>query len=101
MRKQLAGTAFLTAAALFMVNLPETEQNYPSVNHQQKKGDSQSGVGLLPDGKVPVTLLETIDGDTIKVRLMGKIETVRYLLIDSAEIEKAGHVCSALCQGSV
>ncbi|MFC4799474.1 thermonuclease family protein [Neobacillus sp. GCM10023253] len=90
MRKQLAGTALLTAAAMFMVNLPETEQNNPSVNHQQKKGDSQSEVGLLPDGQVPVNLVETIDGDTIKVRVMEKIETVRYLLIDTPESKKPG-----------
>lgn len=90
MRKQLAGTALLTATAMFMVNLPETEQNNPSVNHQQKKGDSQSEVGLLPDGQVPVNLVETIDGDTIKVRVMGKMETVRYLLIDTPESKKPG-----------
>jgi micrococcal nuclease len=31
------------------------------------------------------TLVEIIDGDTIKVNLNGKIETVRYLLMDTLE----------------
>ncbi|WP_307300092.1 thermonuclease family protein [Neobacillus driksii] len=31
------------------------------------------------------TLVEIIDGDTIKVNLNGKIETVRYLLMDTPE----------------
>jgi micrococcal nuclease len=39
---------------------------------------------------VPVTLVETVDGDTIKVKMNGKIETVRYLLIDTPESKKPG-----------
>jgi micrococcal nuclease len=35
--------------------------------------------------EVPATLVEIIDGDTIKVFVNGKIETVRYLLIDTPE----------------
>jgi micrococcal nuclease len=89
MRKQIAGTALLTVAALFMVNPTDTEQNNPGV-HQQKKGESQSELASLPDGQVPVTLVETIDGDTIKVIVMGKIETVRYLLVDTPESKKPG-----------
>jgi micrococcal nuclease len=34
---------------------------------------------------VPATLVAIIDGDTIKVMVNGKIETVRYLLIDTPE----------------
>lgn len=34
--------------------------------------------------------METIDGDTIKVKLNGKLETVRYLLIDTPESKKFG-----------
>jgi endonuclease YncB( thermonuclease family) len=40
---------------------------------------------VSPDDQVPVTLVETIDGDTIKVWANGKMETVRYLLIDTPE----------------
>ena len=40
---------------------------------------------VLPDAQVPVTLVDTIDGDTIKVWVNGKLETVRYLLIDTPE----------------
>jgi micrococcal nuclease len=35
--------------------------------------------------EVPATLVTIIDGDTIKVMVNGKIETVRYLLIDTPE----------------
>ncbi|MBD8007465.1 thermonuclease family protein [Bacillus norwichensis] len=34
---------------------------------------------------IPVTLVKTIDGDTIKVRYDGKEQNVRYLLIDTPE----------------
>jgi micrococcal nuclease len=87
MRIQIAGTALLTAAALFMVDLPEAEQNNPGVNLQE---DIQPDVVSMPEGQVAVTLVETIDGDTIKVKFMGQIETVRYLLIDTPESKKPG-----------
>ncbi|EPD52036.1 hypothetical protein HMPREF1210_01388 [Paenisporosarcina sp. HGH0030] len=35
---------------------------------------------------IPVELIAVIDGDTIKVKYNGKIETVRYLLIDTPEV---------------
>lgn len=35
-------------------------------------------------------LVEAIDGDTIKVMINGKLETVRYLLIDTPESKKPG-----------
>jgi micrococcal nuclease len=37
-----------------------------------------------------IYLVETIDGDTIKVKINGKIETVRYLLVDTPESKKPG-----------
>lgn len=46
-----------------------------------------------PQSKVTraaVTLLETVDGDTIKVNYKGKEETVRYLLVDTPESKKPG-----------
>jgi micrococcal nuclease len=39
---------------------------------------------------VPVTLVETVDGDTIKVNYEGKVQSVRYLLIDTPEDKKPG-----------
>ncbi|MEJ9150671.1 thermonuclease family protein [Bacillus sp. FSL W8-0223] len=39
---------------------------------------------------IPVTLIETVDGDTIKVNYKGKEETVRYLLVDTPESKKPG-----------
>lgn len=39
---------------------------------------------------IPVKLIETVDGDTIKVKYKGKEETVRYLLIDTPESKKPG-----------
>lgn len=35
--------------------------------------------------EIPAKVVETIDGDTIKVSVNGKIETVRYILIDTPE----------------
>ncbi|MDV2887571.1 thermonuclease, partial [Alkalihalophilus pseudofirmus] len=89
MRKQAAGMALLTAAALFMVELPVPEPNNSSDNLQD---DDQPNVVSMPKGQIPVTLVETIDGDTIKVKFIGKIETVRYLLVDTPESKKSG-VC--------
>ncbi|MEV9641904.1 thermonuclease family protein [Mammaliicoccus sciuri] len=37
------------------------------------------------DGLIPVELVKTIDGDTIKIMYEGKEQTVRYLLIDTPE----------------
>lgn len=35
--------------------------------------------------QVPVDLIEVVDGDSIKVRINGEVESVRYLLIDTPE----------------
>jgi micrococcal nuclease len=42
----------------------------------------------IPSGQGSITLVETIDGDTIKVRVNGKVEKIRYLLVDSPESKK-------------
>lgn len=53
--------------------------------------DSTTGTeGQIPadapaEGLVPVELVRTIDGDTIKIRYQGKEQNVRYLLIDTPE----------------
>ncbi len=38
-------------------------------------------------GLIPVDLVRTIDGDTIKIRYEGKEQNVRYLLIDTPELD--------------
>lgn len=42
------------------------------------------------DKLIPVSLIETVDGDTIKIKYKGKEETLRYLLIDTPESKKPG-----------
>lgn len=43
---------------------------------------------LVDDGNlIPVELVRTIDGDTIKIRYEGKEQNVRYLLIDTPELD--------------
>ena len=45
------------------------------------------GRGRKPSrsGLIPVELVKTIDGDTIKIKYEGKEQNVRYLLIDTPE----------------
>ena len=48
-------------------------------------GGSQPPSQQPPSNKVTATVVEVVDGDTIKVKLNGKTETVRMLLIDTPE----------------
>lgn len=41
----------------------------------------------IQDGHIPVELVKTVDGDTIQINYKGKKERVRYLLIDTPEID--------------
>lgn len=43
--------------------------------------------GDVQEGHIPVELVRTIDGDTIQIDYNGKHERVRYLLIDTPEID--------------
>lgn len=91
MRKRMGGVAVITAVT-FLAFYP-----FPALKEQTVKESSLQvmenpvseglkGKGfVLPDAQVPVTLVDTIDGDTIKVWVNGKLETVRYLLIDTPE----------------
>ncbi len=56
-----------------------------SIQKTEEKNMSKSNAFVVPVGQVRVTLVDTIDGDTIKVLVNGKIETVRYLLVDTPE----------------
>lgn len=41
----------------------------------------------VAEGQIPVELVRTIDGDTIKVKYEGEERNIRYLLIDTPEID--------------
>lgn len=62
------------------------------ISNEQNKNTVTVNETKSPDSKnrIPVTLIETIDGDTIKVNYKGKEETVRYLLVDTPESKKPG-----------
>lgn len=86
MKKRLAVSAVMAASLVFVL--------YPgamkSGNVQQSEWGSKPVSKAIPSEQIPVTLVETIDGDTIKVKLNGKVETVRYLLVDTPESKKPG-----------
>ncbi|WHY69755.1 thermonuclease family protein [Neobacillus sp. SuZ13] len=90
MRKKLTGGAFIVAASLFAVHPLETitGENSP-VNHTAKDVHTGEVVDRVRE-QIPITLVETIDGDTIKARVKGKVETVRYLLVDTPESKRPG-----------
>ncbi|GHH99816.1 thermonuclease family protein [Neobacillus kokaensis] len=84
MRKFFINTALLTSAAIIILSNQETEE-------VQKSTDSVMEMSAADvTDRIPARLVETVDGDTIKVIVMGKIETVRYLLIDTPESKKPG-----------
>jgi endonuclease YncB( thermonuclease family) len=93
MRRRIAGVSFLTAATLISVPITTVHHDEikPVESQQQRmrKKSTESRLSIL-SGQVPITLVDTIDGDTIKVRVNGKRETVRYLLIDTPESKKPG-----------
>jgi micrococcal nuclease len=96
MRKRIVGGALLVAATLLTYQPQETikEENKPvsySNQNENQKNMSLSKVETNSTSQqLPITLVETIDGDTIKVRVNGKVETLRYLLIDTPESRKPG-----------
>ncbi|WNE63142.1 thermonuclease family protein [Heyndrickxia coagulans] len=57
-------------------------------NNQSKSNNTSKQT--TPTNQEAVTLVETVDGDTIKVNYKGKTETVRYLLVDTPEEKKPG-----------
>lgn len=59
-------------------------------NNQSKSNNTNKQTNVTPTNQEPVTLVETVDGDTIKVNYKGKTETVRYLLVDTPEEKKPG-----------
>ncbi|MEH7375439.1 thermonuclease family protein [Neobacillus drentensis] len=94
MRKRITGVALVAATTLLALHPPSFQQEEikPRVSLQQDETPASTTrmdeALVIPIGQVPVTFVDNVDGDTIKVRVMGKIETVRYLLIDTPESKK-------------
>ncbi|MBY0149235.1 thermonuclease family protein [Neobacillus niacini] len=78
MRKRTGGIAVIAATASIAFYSAPTliEETLPENTVQVTENQASD---------VPATLVNIIDGDTIKVMVSGKIETVRYLLIDTPE----------------
>lgn len=82
---------FITAATLLTIHTTplHNEEIKPVGSLQQDKVKTSYSLEekafVIPAGQIPITLVDNIDGDTIKVRVNGKIKTVRYLLIDTPE----------------
>ncbi|MEH7251182.1 thermonuclease family protein [Neobacillus niacini] len=101
MSKRLGGVAVIGAATFLSFNpLPALKDQTVKESSPQVMENPESEVVkgkdlVLTVDQVLVTLVKTIDGDTIKVWINGKIETVRYLLIDTPE-SKNPNMCVQL-----
>lgn len=71
-------------------NLTRENQVVVQTGAPQFRDVIQQKVDNQPSYQVPVSLVETIDGDTVKVKVNGKTETIRYLLVDTPESKKPG-----------
>lgn len=87
MMKRLAGGVIITAGTLLTIySSPPQKEVIQEVFLQKYENQETHLLKAEPLGnQVSITLIEAIDGDTIKVRFNGKVETVRYLLIDTPE----------------
>ena len=91
MRKRLVGISFIAAATVlaFHPMKPSDEEYQPNIGIQQdtvqNSGSLVARESGMPTIQIPITLIETIDGDTIKAKVKGEIETIRYLLVDTPE----------------
>ncbi|MFK9092516.1 thermonuclease family protein [Bacillus salipaludis] len=92
MRKTVAGGAFIVAATLLAYQqqgiIEEDQLGGNLTDHQVLQSDASGEVAKISVGQVPITLVQAIDGDTIKAKINGKVETIRYLLIDTPESRK-------------
>ncbi|NWQ43347.1 thermonuclease family protein [Bacillus sp. EB106-08-02-XG196] len=101
MKKRMGGVAVITAATFLAFDPLSALKEETIKEHRLQVMENPKSEGLKgkdfvsPDDQVPVTLVETIDGDTIKVWVNGKIENVRYLLIDTPE-SKNPNMCVQL-----
>jgi micrococcal nuclease len=89
--KKTGGVAVITAAvflAFYPISAMKDQTQKEGSLQEMEKPISEVLDGkdiVFPDDQAPVTFIDTIDGDTIKVWLNGKMKTVRYLLIDTPE----------------
>jgi micrococcal nuclease len=101
MRNKITMGASIAVTTLISFQTPQSwqEENIPVVSTKEEEiqeSDAPSAVKTHEDdtvnqsNQIPVSLVKTIDGDTIKVRVYGKMETVRYLLVDTPESKKPG-----------
>ncbi|WP_275677599.1 thermonuclease family protein [Neobacillus drentensis] len=92
MRKRVAGCALIAATSILAFHPIGTQNKEDTGNEQIIQNEARIGDSIVEEAGsgVPVTWVATIDGDTIKVRVEGNIETVRYLLIDTPESKKPG-----------
>lgn len=97
MRKRLVGVLIAAATVLAFHPMERLDvENQTNIGIQQ---DGVQNIGSLveeasgmPTNQIPITLIETIDGDTIKIKIDGKVETIRYLLVDTPE-SKNPRIC--------
>jgi micrococcal nuclease len=90
MRKRMGGVAMITAATFPAFHSTPTQKEEIAQEVRLPVTENQGnnlpkGEAFVPTNQVPITLVDVIDGDTIKVRVNGKIESVRYLFIDTPE----------------
>jgi micrococcal nuclease len=78
MRRRTGGIAMIAAATcIAFYSMPsQKDESVQQITLQ---------VTESKESEVSITLVHIIDGDTIKVNVNGKMETVRYLLIDTPE----------------
>lgn len=64
----------------------KNEKQKPVVHQQDAQKETKTDLPKVEPVKlIPVTLVKTVDGDTIKIKYDGKEVNVRYLLIDTPE----------------
>ena len=96
MRKRLAGCALIAATSILAFHSLATQNKENIRTERIIEDEAQIGdsiveeAGRTPNQQIPATWAATIDGDTLKVKIDGKMETVRYLLIDTPESKKPG-----------
>jgi micrococcal nuclease len=97
MRKHLTAPAIIAAASfLAFSSMPsENEEEARVVSLQVTENQVKFEESKTLSDQERVTLIEPVDGDTIKVRINGKIETIRYLLVDTPE-SKSPKTCVQL-----
>ena len=98
MQKRLVSGVLMAAAAAVAIQTPQLLKGNSEYNTALDSAKVKSVVAeniqkndeSYSTSQVPLILVETIDGDTIKAKINGKVETIRYLLVDTPESKKPG-----------